>query len=176
MLRVAFEYCEFNKEVSKTINKYTDSDMIKKGLLEIKKVDSIPAAPNSMVSEKLIFTIYEDVANSIVGCFLRKEVWATLEIDPIIKLSKQVFHVREFLVIRTIERKSNYFHLSIEKSLSNHNYNDLTMMLDDIKEQCDIDFRRQLYSGRVFSDNMFTADIFYNAWVKFSRVSARDLL
>lgn len=176
VLRVAFEYCAFNKEVSKTINKYTDSDMIKKGLWEIKKVDSIPAAPNSMVSEKLIFTIYEDVANSIVGCFLRKEVWATLEIDPDIKLTKPVYHVREFLVIRTIERKSNYFHLSVEKSLSNHNYNDLTMMLDDIKEQCDIDFRRQLYSGRVFCDNMFTADIFYNAWVKFSRVSARDLL
>ena len=176
VLTIAFEYCAFNPEVSKTINKYTDSDMIKKGLWEIKKVDSIPAAPNSIIKEQLIFTIFEDQANVIVGCFLRREKWATLEVDPDILISKPVYHYREFLVLRTIERKSNYFHLSIEKSLSNHNYNDLNLMLQDIKEGCDIDFSRQLYSGRVFCDNMFTADYFYNSWVKFSRVSARDLL
>ena len=175
-LRVALEYCEYNKEVSQTINKYTNSDMIKKGLWEIPPTDAIPAAPNENVKESLLFTIYEDQANVIVGCFLRRGVWVTMELDPIAKLHYQKRHVREFLVLRTIDRKSSYFHLSVEKSLNYHTFNDINIMLKEIKETTDIDFDHELYMGRVFSDNMFTADYFYNSWLKFGRVSARGLL
>lgn len=176
ILRVALEYCAFNKEVSEDINKYTNSDMIRKGLWEIPKTDSIPAAPNEIAKEKLLFSVYEDQANVIVGCFLRRSKWSTLELDPVSKLHYTKDHIREFLVLRTIERKSNYYHLSIEKSLNYHTYNDINIMLSDIKENTEIDFDHELYMGRVFCDNMFTADYFYNSWLKFGRVSARGLL
>ena len=176
VLKVALEYCAFNKEVSEDINKYTNSDMIRKGLWEIPKTDSIPAAPNEIAKEKLLFSVYEDQANVIVGCFLRRSKWSTLELDPVSKLHYTKDHIREFLVLRTIERKSNYYHLSIEKSLNYHTYNDINIMLSDIKENTEIDFDHELYMGRVFCDNMFTADYFYNSWLKFGRVSARGLL
>ena len=91
-------------------------------------------------------------------------------------LMYEKYHHREFLVLRTIERKSNYFHLSEEKSLNYHTYNDINLMLEDIKENCDIDFEHELYMGRVFCDNMFTADYFNNSWLRFGRVTARSLL
>ena len=176
ILKVTIEYCKYNKEVGDEISKYTRSDMIRKGLWEIPKTDSIPTAPNEVVKERLLFSIYEDEANVLIGCFLRHSYWKTLELDPELLLHYEKKHIREFLVLRTIERKSNYFHLSIEKSLNYHTYNDLNIMLSDIKEQTDIDFDHELYMGRVFSDNMFTADYFYNSWLKFGRVSARGLL
>lgn len=175
-LTIALEYCEYNKEVSETINKYTNSEMIKKGSWEIPPTDSIPSAPNEVVNEKLLFTIYEDQANVIIGCFLRRSKWFSMELEPNTKLYYRKPHIREFLVLRTIERKSSYFHLSIEKSLNYHTYNDINIMLNDIKENTEIDFDHELYMGRVFSDNMFTADYFYNSWLKFGRVSARGLL
>ena len=94
--------------------------------------------------------------------------------DALIFVPKK--HVREFLVLRTVKRKSSYFHLSKEKSLSYTDYNDLDIMLRDIKDNTDIDFEDELYRGRVFCDNHFTGDYFCNAWIMFGRVSARDLL
>ena len=86
------------------------------------------------------------------------------------------YHVRKFLVIRTIDRKSSYFHLSTEKSLKYTEYNDIGTMLADIKENTDIDFDDELHRGRVFCDNAFTGDYFINAWLKFGMVAARNLL
>lgn len=175
VLRVAIEYCEFNEEASKKISKYSTNAMIRSGKWEIPETDEIPTVPGSQVKEQLLFTIYSEEVNVIVGCFLRKEKWAELILNDQ-RLYVPKYHVREFLVIRTIEKKSSYFHLSSEKSLKYSDYNDLGIMLRDIKDTTDIDFDDELHRGRVFADNAFTGDYFCNAWLKFARVSARNLL
>ena len=149
--------------------------MIKSGKWEIPETDEIPTVPNSIIKEQLLFTIYSEEVNVTVGCFLRREKWAELiKNDQLLFVPK--YHVREFLVLRTVDKKSSYFHLSKEKSLKYTDYNDLGIMLKDIKDQTDIDFDDELYRGRVFCDNCFTGDYFCNAWVKFGRVAARELL
>ena len=176
VLKVAFEYCEFNEEAAKNISKYSTNAMIKSGKWEIPETDDIPTVPGSVIKEQLLFTIYSEEVDVTVGCFVRKEKWAELLKDPETLLSYPKYHVREFLVLRTVERKSNYFHLSKQKSLKYTDYNDIGIMLQDIKDNCDIDFEDELYRGRVFCDNSFTGDYFCKSWVNFGRVAAEDLL
>lgn len=175
ILKVALEYCEFNVEASKKISKYSANAMIKSGKWEIPETDEIPTVPGSIIKEQLLFTIYSEEVNVTIGCFLRKEKWAELVKNEAL-LYEHKYHVREFLVLRTVDRKSSYFHLSTEKSLKYTDYNDLGIMLKDIEETTDIDFENELYRGRVFCDNCFTGDYFCNAWIKFGRVAARNLL
>ena len=175
ILKVALEYCEFNEEASKKISKYSTNAMIKSGKWEIPETDEIPTVPNSIIKEQLLFTIYSEEVNVTVGCFVRREKWAELvKNDQLLYVPK--YHMREFLVLRTVEKKSSYFHLSKEKSLKYTDYNDIGIMLKDIEEQTEINFEDELYRGRVFCDNCFTGDYFCNAWLKFGRVAARDLL
>ena len=175
ILKVALEYCEFNEEASKKISKYSTNAMIKFGKWEIPETDEIPTVPNSIIKEQLLFTIFSEEVNVTVGCFVRREKWAELvKNDQLLYVPK--YHVREFLVLRTVEKKSSYFHLSKEKSLKYTDYNDIGIMLKDIEEQTEINFEDELYRGRVFCDNCFTGDYFCNAWLKFGRVAARDLL
>ena len=176
VLKIAFEYCEFNKAASETISKYSSNAMIKSGKWEIPETDDIPTVPGSTIKEQLLFTIYSEEVNVTVGCFLRKEKWAELLKDSDTLLSYPKYHVREFLVLRTVDKKSSYYHLSKQKSLKYTDYNDIGIMLQDIKDNCDIDFEDELYRGRVFCDNSFTGDYFCNAWSSFGRVAARDLL
>lgn len=175
ILKVALEYCEFNEEASKKISKYSANVMIKSGKWEIPETDEIPTVPGSIIKEQLLFTIYSEEVNVTIGCFLRKEKWAELVKNEAL-LYEHKYHVREFLVLRTVDRKSSYFHLSTEKSLKYTDYNDLGIMLKDILETTEIDFEDELYRGRVFCDNCFTGDYFCNAWIKFGRVAARNLL
>lgn len=175
VLKVALEYCEFNEEASKKISKYSTNAMIKSGKWEIPETDEVPSVPGSKITEKLLFSIYSEEVNVTIGCFLRKEKWAELKPNDQ-RLYVPEYHVREFLVIRTIEGKSSYFHLSTEKSLKYTQYNDLGTMLKDIKDTTDIDFDDELHRGRVFCDNAFTGDYFINAWLKFGRVAARNLI
>lgn len=175
ILKVALEYCEFNEEASKKISKYSANAMIKSGKWEIPETDEIPTVPGSIIKEQLLFTIYSEEVNVTIGCFLRKEKWAELVKNEVL-LYEHKYHIREFLVLRTVDRKSSYFHLSTEKSLKYTDYNDLGIMLKDIEETTDIDFEDELYRGRVFCDNCFTGDYFCNAWIKFGRVAARNLL
>ena len=176
ILKVALEYCEFNKDASEKISKYTTNAMIKSGKWEIPETDEIPTVPGSTIKEQLLFSIFIEEVNVTVGCFLRRERWAELLPDEATKLMIPKYHSREFLVIRTIEKKSSYFHLSNEKSLKYTEYNDLSTMLADIKDSTDIDFDDELHRGRVFCDNAFTGDYFINAWNKFGRVAARNLI
>ena len=175
VLKVALEYCEFNEEASKKISKYSTNAMIKSGKWEIPETDEIPTVPGSKIREQLLFSIYSEEVNVTIGCFLRKEKWAELKPNDQM-LYVPEYHVREFLVIRTIDSKSSYFHLSTEKSLKYTQYNDLGTMLQDIKDTTDIDFDDELHRGRVFCDNAFTGDYFINAWLKFGRVAARNLI
>lgn len=175
ILRVALEYCEFNKDASEKISKYTSNAMIKSGEWEIPETDEIPSVPGSIIKEQLLFTIYSSGVNVTIGCFLHKEKWAEMvKNDALIYVPK--YHVREFLVIRAVKRKSSYFHLSKEKSLKYSDYNDLDIMLKDIKDNCDIDFEDELFRGRVFCENNFVADYFRNEWVNFGRVAIVDVL
>ena len=176
ILKVALEYCEFNKEASEKISKYSANAMIKSGKWEIPETDEIPSVPGSKIREQLLFSIYSEEVNVTIGCFLRKEKWAEMVPDEATKILIPVFHTREFLVIRTIDKQSSYFHLSTEKSLKYTKYNDLGTMLQDIKDTTDIDFDDELHRGRVFCDNAFTGDYFINAWLKFGRVAARNLI
>lgn len=175
VLKVVLEYCEFNEEASKKISKYSTNAMIKSGKWEIPETDEIPTVPGSKIREQLLFSIYSEEVNVTIGCFLRKEKWAELKPNDQM-LYVPEYHVREFLVIRTIESKSSYFHLSTEKSLKYTQYNDLGTMLQDIKDTTEIDFDDELHRGRVFCDNAFTGDYFINAWLKFGRVAARNLI
>lgn len=175
VLRVSLEYCEFNKDASEKISKYTQNAMIKSGEWEIPETDEIPNIPGSTIKEQLLFTIYSAGVNVMIGCFLHKEKWGEMVKNEALILVPE-YHVREFLVIRVAKRKSNYFHLSKEKSLRYTDYNDLDTMLKDIKEGCDIDFEDELYRGRVFCENNFVADYFRNEWSNFGRVAIGDLL
>ena len=176
ILKVALEYCEFNKDASEKISKYSANAMIKSGKWEIPETDEIPSVPGSKIREQLLFSIYSEEVNVTIGCFLRKEKWAEMIPDEITKLLISHFHTREFLVIRTIEKQSSYFHLSTEKSLKYTKYNDIGTMLQDIKDTTDIDFDDELHRGRVICDNAFTGDYFINDWLKFGRVAARNLI
>lgn len=176
VLRVSLEYCEYNEQIGKKVSKYTTSKMIRTGQWEIPETDDIPAAPNEKVKDKLLFTMHEPDTDIIIGCFLRCSKWYTLETDPdaLIKYEKE--HTREFLILRQVLEKSHWFHLSKEKSLNYKTYNELSYMFDDIKEYCDIDVQHELYMGRVFCDNMFTADYFNHCLSVYNRVMPRSLL
>lgn len=176
VLRVAFEYCEYNEDIGKKSSKFSHSNMINKGQWEIPEVDDIPTVKGEICKDRLLFTIYEPEAEVIVGCFLRHSKWSTLEKNEDTLLYEQTIHHREFLILRTINYKSNYYHLSNQKSLNYHTYNDLDIMLNDIKENTDIDFEHELYMGRIFADNMFTADYFNHSWGFYGRVTPRALL
>lgn len=176
ILRVSLEYCEYNEDIGKKVSKYTTSKMIRTGQWEIPETDDIPSAPNELVKDKLLFTMYEQDTDVIVGCFLRISKWKTLETDETTLLKYQKEHTREFLILRLVDRKSKYFHLSPDKSLNYHTYNELEIMLKDIKENCDIDVRHELYMGRIFCDNMFTADYFNHCWQVYDLISPRQLL
>lgn len=173
---VAFEYCEVNKDISKQQKKFSTNAMITSGAWDIPDITTYPEAPGEVAKEKLLFTIYDDSVDITIGCYLRNSFYQIMELDPQTKLHYPVKYRRQFLVLRTVTRKSSYFHLSSDKTLNYQTYNDLTLMLRDILDYTKIDFKNELYMGRVFADTAFTADYFYNAYIRFSRVSARDLL
>lgn len=173
---VAFEYCEVNKEVSKQQKLFSSNAMITSGAWDIPDITTIIESPGEVAKEKLLFTIYDDNVDITIGCFLRNAYYEIMQLDKITMLHYPEKHRRQFLVIRTVNKKSSYFHLSTDKTLDYHNYNDINIMLSDILEYTGIDFKHELYMGRVFCDTAFTADYFYNAYNRFIRTSVRDLL
>ena len=176
-LRVSLEYCATNKEIGKKTGKYlSNPKMITSGDWDIKDITQIPEVNNEMVTDSLLFTVYNEDADVIIGCFLRQARWKTAEINDELKLYYYKDHYREFLVLKQIDYTSNYFHLTTEKTLNYHTYNDFKLMLADIKETTEIDFVREFYMGRIFADNIFTADYFRNCWTVYNRVTPGMLL
>ena len=106
--------------------------------------------------------------------FIRYAKWVTLEVDNGLYVEKP--HVREFLVIRQTDKRSNYYHLTTVKDLTYGSWSDLMMMFKDIEENCDIDILRELKMGRVYCEDSFTGDYFYHSYVAYMKVSTRDLL
>lgn len=175
-VRVALEYCEYNEEVGKAVSKYATSQMIKTGQWEIPPTDEIPSAKNEVVKEKLLLTMHEPDTGITVGMFLRTSRWTTLELDEVTQCYYTKNHARQFLVIKQVTFRSKYFHLTQDKSLDYHTYNDLDYMLRDILEQTGIDVEREIFMGRVFCDNMFTADYFNRCWQIYNSVRLRQML
>lgn len=176
VLRVSLEYCAYSETIGKKASKYTTSKMIKTGQWQIPETSDIPSNPGERVKEKMLFSMYDPQANVIVGCFLRRCLWETIEVEENTMIHYTKTHVREFLVLHMIENRSKYHHLTSDKSLDYNTYNDLDLMLSDIKENCDIDVVKELYMGRIFSDNMFTADYFIHCWTFYGMIAPRSLL
>lgn len=173
--KVCAEYCEFNKKVGKRTSKYVrGSKMAKTGEWEIEEVANIPHAVNEQATEKLLCSIFDPIMNINLGVFIRYAKWVTLEVDNGLYVEKP--HVREFLVIRQTDKRSNYYHLTTVKDLTYGSWSDLMMMFKDIEENCDIDILRELKMGRVYCEDSFTGDYFYHSYVSYMKVSTRDLL
>lgn len=176
ILKVALEYCEYNEEVGKASSKYTTSNMITKGQWEIPPTDDIPSVEGERVKDKLLCTFYEPETNITIGMFVRTSYWETLELDEITSCYYSKSHTRQFLILKQIPGRSKYFHVTDQKSLDYHTYNDLTFMLKDIFEYTGIDVSRELFMGRVFCDNMFTADYFQRCWQLYGHPGLRAVL
>lgn len=176
ILRVSLEYCEYNPDIGKKVSKYTSSKMIRTGQWEIPPTDDIPTVKGEKVNDKLLCSFHDPEADIDIGCFLRRSIWSELVLDPTINIFKTVNHVREFLVLKEVDRRSSYYHLTMDKALDYHTYNDLGYMLRDIKEDTDIDIEHELFMGRIFCENMFTADYFNHIWKHYSGIKVRDML
>lgn len=174
--KVICQWTPFIKEIAELAGDMTNSQMISTGQWEIPPTDEIPSAENEHVKERLLFTAYLEKTDASVGVYLRYGTWTTHEV--IHGITTPVEHEREFLVIRRIDnnKKSKYFHLTSEKSLKNHYYHRLDLMLKDILDLTEIDVKRELLMGRVFCDNMFTGDIFNEVWQYYNVISVRKLL
>lgn len=174
ILRVSLEYCEYNKDIGKKASKYTSSKMIRTGQWEIPPTDDIPTMKNEIVKEKLLCSFHDPDSDINIGCFVRRAIWYDISNKDLIY--KHVKHVREFLVLRQIENRSRYFHLTNDKSLDYHTYNDMGYFLKDIMDSHDIDIEHELFMGRIFCDNMFTADYFNHIWQYYGGIKVRDML
>lgn len=173
--KVCAEWCSFNKKVGKRTSKYVrGSKMAKTGEWEIEEVANIPHCDNETATEKLLCSMFDNVMNINLGIFIRYAKWFTLEIKD--GLYVETPHEREFLVIRQTDKKSNYYHLTNVKDLTYGSWNELSIMLKDIEENCDINILNELYMGRVYAEDSFTADYFYHTYTAYMRTSVRDLL
>lgn len=174
--KVVVQWCPYNEEIGEAAGDLTNSNMIATGAWEIPPTDEIPSEKDEQVKEKLLFTAYLDKLDATLGVYLRRGIWYSHEV--VMGITTPIEHEREFLVIRRIENgfKHSYFHLTTEKSLKNSHYHRLDDMLKDILEGTDIDVKRELKLGRVFCDNMFTADIFNEIWDYYSTINIRTLL
>lgn len=176
ILKVALEYCEYNEHVGKASSKYTTSNMITKGQWEIPPTDDIPHAENERVKEQLLCSMLEPTTEITIGIFLRTGHWETLELDEVTQCYYTKAHARQFLVIRQISARSSYFHCTTQKSLDYTTYNDLGLMYKDIKDGTGIDIDREVNMGRVFCENMFTADYFIQCVQHYDVPRLRNLL
>lgn len=176
VLRVALEYCKYNEEIGKKVSKYTVSKMIRTGQWEIPETDDIPTVKGEKVKEQLVCSFFDPDAKVIIGCFIRKAIWTDIQKDETTLLYKHIDHVREFLVLRQIERRAKYFHITNDKSLDYHTYNDMSYFIHDLRDILGLDFEHELFMGRVFCDNMFTADYFNHIWQYYGGVRVRDML
>ena len=174
--KIACEYTEAIEDLGDRNSMYVMSKMITSGQWEIPTTDDIPTAVNENFTERLLFSAYDPEAELNIGVYLHFGTWESLDI--IQGIATPVKHEHEFLVIRQVAEtvRSSYFHLTNQKSLKQTDYHQLTLMLKDILELTEIDVERELKLGRVYSDNMFTADYFNHIWDYYSAVKIRQLL
>lgn len=176
VLRVSLEYCEYNPQIGKRSSKYAQSAMINRGQWEIAQSDDIPSVVGEIVKDRLLCSIYNPDEDVTIGIFLRQSKWVDIQQDPDTLIYFHKVHHRSFLVMRTIEDRSHYFHLTDQKSLTYTQYNDISYFLKDIYDGTGIDIEHELFMGRIFADNMFTADTFNHVWSYYGQMTPRKLL
>lgn len=173
--RVVAEWCKYNPKIGERTSKYVrGSKMAKTGEWEIQDVANIPHTDNEFASEKLLCTMFDHVMGINLGIFLRYSRWRTYDIVEGIYTEK--FHEREFLVIRQTPKKSSYYHLTMVKDLSYSSWTSVAKMFKDILDKTEIDILNELDMGRVFAEDMFTADYFWHTYLNYQKVGLRDLL
>ena len=173
--KVIAQYCEYNAKVGKKTSKYVrGSKMAKTGEWEIEEVANIPHVDNETANEKLLFSMFDNIMGINLGVFLRHSTWFTLDTNNGIYYEEP--HVREFLVIRQTDKVSHYYHLTNVKDLTYGSWNEWGMMIKDILENTEIDVMKELYMGRVYAEDSFTADYFYHSYVSYLKTPVRDLL
>jgi hypothetical protein len=174
--KVAVERTVTHPLISHLVSTLTSSSMISEGDWEIPAIDEIPSEENEWGEERLLFTAYEPNIQKYIGMFLRNSYWTSYEVSNF--LTVPVEHEREFLVIREIDEatRSSFYNLTTKKTLANNCYQYLQPLLQLILEQTEIDVKDELLKGRVFCDNMHTADIFNQVWAYYNTVNIRRLL
>lgn len=173
--KVVAEWCIYNPKIGKRTSKYVrGSKMAKTGEWEIQDVANIPHTDGEVATEKLLCSMHDYVMGINLGIFVRYAKWNTLEAVNGIYTTKP--HVREFLVIRQTNKKSSYYHLTNVKDLTYSSWSDITAMWKDIVDTCEIDILNELKMGRVYCEDSFTGDYFYNTWANYMKVNIRDLL
>ena len=173
--RICAQWCEYNPKIGERTSKYViNSKMARTGEFEIQDVANIPHTDNEIASEKLLCSMYDHVMNLNLGIYLRNSTWQTYEIINGIYTTRK--HNREFLVIRETKKQSSFYHLTRVKDLKYSTWTNVKDMFKDILENTDIDIVNELKMGRVFAENMFTADYFFNTYINYQDVSLRDLL
>lgn len=173
--RVVAEWCKYNPLIGERTSKYVrGSKMAKTGEWEIQDVANIPHTDNEIATERLLCSLFDHVMGLNLGIFLRTSRWSTLEVEN--GLYREQYHTREFLVIRQTTKKSSYYHLTMAKDLSYSTWTDVKHMFKDILENTEIDILNELTMGRVFCEDMFTADYFYHTYLNYTQVGMRDLL
>lgn len=165
------------KEIAELAGELTSSKLIGDGYWEIPDVSDVPQNDNERVEEKLLCTAYNPEVNATIGIFVRYGVWTSYETSPLGLVIPEE-HEREFLVIRRLEegRKSSYFHLTNQKSLSSNYYSKLEAWLADIKDQTDIDIKNELQHLRVFAADLMVGDLFSQIWNYYAVVKINTLL
>lgn len=175
VLRVACEYAEVSKKISKKTSKYIlNSKMITNGQWEIPEIDDIITAPGERAKEKLLFSAWDPEAEVNIGVYLRTAIWYTIEVKNFI--SQNVQHTRQFLVVRNNPKKSSYYHLTNIKDLSYSTWTNWREMVKDIFDSTGIDVEHELKMNRVYCDSMFTADFFNHVYLYYNSLKVRDLL
>ena len=173
--KIAAEWCKYNPKIGQKTSKYViGSKMAKTGEWEIKSVDEIPHTDSEIATEKMLCSIFDSTMGITIGIYLRKARWTELIIDGGIYVPKE--HFREFLVLRQTDKQSSFYHLTDVKDLSYGTWGELKMMLDAIKEECEIDIVKELKMGRVFAEDMFTADYFCHAWSYYNSITIKELI
>lgn len=175
ILRVACEYAEVSKKISKKTSKYIlNSKMITNGQWEIPEIDDIVTAPGERATEKLLFSAWDPEAEVNIGVYLRTATWYTVEVKNYV--AQNVQHIRQFLVIRNNPKKSSYYHLTNVKDLKYSTWTNWRDMIKDIEECTSIDVEKELKMNRVYCDSMFTADFFNHIYLYYNQMKLRDLL
>lgn len=174
--RVVVEWCESNAKIGERTSKYVrGSKMARTGEWEIGDVAEIPHTDNEEATEKLLCSMFDFVLNINLGIFVRYAKWTTLEKDNF-GIYKTTPHFREFLVIRETPKVSSYYHLTNVKDLYYTRYGDINKMFKEILDETEIDIISELKMGRVYAENLFTADYFRKTYQNYLAVGVKDLL
>ena len=173
--KIVYEWCEFNKKIGTRTSKYViNSKMARTGEFEISPVANIPHVDNEIAKEKMLCSLFDNVMNINLGIFVRKAHWTTFTVVDGIYTTED--HYREFLVIRQTPKQSSFYHLTMVKDLSYGHWCDINMMFKDILDNTEIDIMTELKMGRIYAEDMFTADYFVNTYRQYLKVNIQDYL